>query len=303
MSFNPHQARSLLIQFCKFHRSTLKKILATILAFFLGLGIALLTFKLTTVEIPIFGFHDIIDLDNPAEQAPQRPAQAGDYSKQNLTLFLDYLVQHNYWFLSTSDLYDYFLNTPKKPIPRAHQKQKPILLTFDDGYKSAHQNLLAILEDIEQREGKKIKIVWFINPAFLGIRGSQLDRISCSDLREGFKRGYYDVQSHGLNHLNFTQIDDQKLDRELLESQKQLKTCLEDLDLEERTASHIAYPFGAINSRAQMHVSQYYLTGYLYNSRILRPSLLKNKYLIPRLSVDDKMSVVRLETLAAGFWF
>ncbi|MDY6782125.1 MAG: polysaccharide deacetylase family protein [Cyanobacteriota bacterium] len=275
--------------------------MTTILAFSLGLGLALLTFKITTVEIPVFGFHDIIDLDNPAEQLPQRSPQAGDYSKQNLSVFLNYLVKQNYWFLSTSDLYDYFLNDPKKPIPEAHKSQKPILLTFDDGYKSAHRNILSILEAIERQEGQKIKIVWFINPAFLGIRGSQLDRVDCTDLREGVKRGYYDVQSHGLNHLNLTQIDDEKRDRELLESRKQLKACLGDLDA--RFASHIAYPFGASNSRVRQHVSRYYLTGYLYNSRILRPSRLKSKYSIPRLSVDDKMSVARLKILAAGFWF
>ncbi|MDY7014326.1 MAG: polysaccharide deacetylase family protein, partial [Cyanobacteriota bacterium] len=131
---------------------------------------------------------------------------------------------------------------------------------------------------------------------------SQLDRISCPDLREGVEKGYYDVQSHGLNHLNLTKIDNQKLDRELLESQKQLKTCLKDLASEKTVASHIAYPFGAINSSTRKRVAQYYLTGYLYNSRILRPSFLKDRYLIPRLSVDDKMSVARLKVLAAGGW-
>lgn len=291
-----------LLAFRKFLRPTLQKTLVFILTFCLGLGTSLLVFKMTTVEIPILGFHDIIDLSNPEERPPQRPPQDGDYTKQDLAVFLEYLAKNNYWFLSAPELYDYFLSDNKKPIPKERKKQKPIMLAFDDGYKSAHKNILAVLEDIEQHNGQKLKVVWFINPAFLGLHGSQLDRISCEDLRTGLKKGYYDIQSHGLNHLNLTQIDSKKLDRELKLSQQELRDCTKGLDPDNRVASQIAYPFGAVNPQVEKQVARYYLTGYLYNSRILRPTYLKNKYLIPRLSVAETMSVARLKLLAAGGW-
>ncbi|MBD2577539.1 polysaccharide deacetylase family protein [Oscillatoria sp. FACHB-1406] len=280
----------------------LKKIFAIALLFCVGLGISLTIFEITTVEVPVLGFHDVIDISNPEELPPKRLSQEGDYTKQKLATFIEDLVRENYWFLSTAELYDYFLSPHKRAIPKEHQNQNPLLLTFDDGYKSAHKNILAIAEDIERRYGKKIKIVWFINPAFLGHHGTKLERISCNDLRTGLERGYYDVQSHGLNHLNLTQIPDKQLDRELKVAKEELKTCTQGLDPDNLVASQIAYPFGAVNARVKERVARYYKAGYLYNSRILRPKYLKDNYLIPRLTIYNEVSVKRLKILAAGGW-
>lgn len=280
----------------------LKKLGLLFLAFFFGLAIALFIFKLTVVEIPVFGFHDIIDLENPAEIPPQRPSVDGDYSKQELENFIEHLVRENYWFLSTQDLDLYFLSDRKKTIPEERRKQHPILLSFDDGYTSAHKNILAILENIEKKYQQKIKVVWFINPAFMGRPGSQLDHASCKDLRLGLKKGYYDLQSHGLTHHNLTDLSTEKLTFELSESQRMLRECTQDLDSDKIVATHLSYPFGAVNKTVEQATAKYYQAAYLYNSRILRPASLKNKYQIPRLTIYTGTPLSKLKILAAGGW-
>ncbi|OCQ93360.1 polysaccharide deacetylase [Oscillatoriales cyanobacterium USR001] len=275
--------------------------------FFLALLLTFIIHKvivaIVTVKIPIFGFHDIVDIQNPKEMPPLRPDFQSDYSQQDLEVFLDYLVSHNYWFMSTQELYDYYLSNPRKPIPAEHRYQKKVMVTFDDGYKSVYTHLLPILEKLEKKYGKKAKVILFINPAFMGRHGTVLDKANCQELREGFQKGFYDLQSHGLNHENLTTISFKSLERELAESQIQLRKCTQGLDGIETVASHIAYPYGAVNKEVEKSVAKYYLSGYLYNSLTFSLSFFKpQSYYISRLTVNKKHSVGHLENMAAGGW-
>ncbi|MEG4347495.1 hypothetical protein QUB70_30080 [Microcoleus sp. A003_D6] len=66
-----------------------KRIISFLLAFFLTFITYQVILEIITVQIPIFGFHDIVDLQNPWEIPPQRRDFPGDYSQQNLEPFLD----------------------------------------------------------------------------------------------------------------------------------------------------------------------------------------------------------------------
>src|SRR4028119_2502314 len=78
-----------------------KRIISFLLAFILTFITYQVILEIITVQIPIFGFHDIVHLQTPQKIPPQRREFPGDYSQQNLEPFLDYLVSHNYWFLSS----------------------------------------------------------------------------------------------------------------------------------------------------------------------------------------------------------
>lgn len=280
-----------------------KRIISFLLAFILSLISYQVISELIAVQIPIFGFHDIVDIQNPRETPPQRRDFPGDYSQQNLETFLEYLVSHNYWFLSTQELYDYFLANPQKIVPAQYRDRKKIMIAFDDGNKSIYTHLLPILEKLENKYSQKIKVVVFVNSGFLGRQNSLIKKVTCQDLRDGFNKGFYDIQSHGLNHENLTKISVQALDRELGEDQIRLRKCTQDLDPNQTVASHIAYPFGAVNKQAEKYVAKYYSSGYLYDSlkfklRFFPP----NKYRISRLTVNSKHSAKRLVSLASGNW-
>ncbi|NET55179.1 MAG: polysaccharide deacetylase family protein [Symploca sp. SIO2E6] len=280
-----------------------KRLTSFLLALIVGLVLTRVMFETITDEIAIFGFHDIINLDNPQELPPQRRASDGDYTKQDLEQFIESLVQDNYWFLSSQELYDYFLSLNKKKIPSEHQGQKKVMLTVDDGYKSAHINLMSLAESIEAKYDKKIKFVWFINPSFMGVPGVELDHASCEELREGLTKGFYDLQSHGDHHKDLTTLQVKDLKQELLNSQRILRECTQELDTNKTIGSHIAYPFGETNNQVKKYVSKYYLSGYLYNNLTLKLGWWsKDNYRIPRVSIHSRIPVKKLVRLAAGGW-
>ncbi|MDQ2097226.1 MAG: polysaccharide deacetylase family protein [Tychonema bourrellyi B0820] len=280
-----------------------KRIISFLLAFILTLISYQVILELITVEIPIFGFHDIVDIQNPQEIPPQRRDFPGDYSQQNLEPFLESLVSHNYWFLSTQELYDYFLASPQKIVPAEYRDRKKVIITFDDGNKSIYTHLLPILEKLENKYGTKNKAVVFINSGFFNTDNSLIKKVNCEELRDGFKKGFYDIQSHGLNHENLTKISLEALDRELAEDQIRLRKCTQDLDPNQTIASHIAYPFGAVNKQVDKYVAKYYKSGYLYNSLKLKLRFFPpNKYRVSRLTVNSKHSAKRLINLASGNW-
>ncbi|MCU0545302.1 MAG: polysaccharide deacetylase family protein [Oscillatoriaceae cyanobacterium Prado104] len=280
-----------------------KPIINFLLAFFLTLITSTAILEIITVKIPIFGFHDIVDIQNPQEMPPLRREFPGDYSQQNLATFLEYLVSHNYWFLSTQDIYDYFLAKPKKPIPIEYRDRRKVAISFDDGNKSIYTHLLPILERLEHKYGTKNKAIVFINSGFLGGQTSLIKKVRCQDLREGFHKGFYDIQSHALNHENLTKISVKALERELSEDQKRLRKCTQDLDIDRAVASHIAYPFGAVNRQVEKQVAKYFTSGYLYDSSQLKLGFWpQNRYRISRLTVNNKYSAKRLIRLASGSW-
>ena len=246
-------------------------------AFLVGLSIAFLIFDFTAPRIPILGFHTLINVQNPNDRSFMTSSFASmNYRRQDFETVLDHLLSHNFWILSTEELYDYFI-TKSKQIPTEHIGQKPIMLSFDDGYKNNYTNLIYSLERAEKKYAKKVKVVLFINPGTLADYKSNASmHMTCDDLRDGFKRGFYDLQSHGLTHKNLTKIDTPTLITELSQAQSGLRKCLAGLDPDNKVASHIAYPYGALNSQVESYVSKYYLSGYLYNGKPLKLWRFKN---------------------------
>ncbi|WP_293304954.1 polysaccharide deacetylase family protein [Microcoleus sp. PH2017_22_RUC_O_B] len=262
-----------------------------LLIFAIAIGISGWTVESNFIRIPIIGFHDIVDTQNPAELPPQRLAFSIDYTKQDLSVFLEYLIKENYWLLSSQDLYVYFIEK-SQPIPAQKIGQKPIMIAFDDGYKGVHENALPVLEKLALAHNKKGKFVLFVNPHFLGVDMGRdfLPHTTCNDLRDGYKKGFYDVQSHGFTHKNLTQINGKELEFEVAKSKLELRKCMGDLDKNKVIGAHIAYPYGASDWEVEQILPKYHLTGFLYNDRLFRVNRLENNYRISRITVDKNTS-------------
>ncbi|MBK1990442.1 polysaccharide deacetylase family protein [Sphaerospermopsis aphanizomenoides BCCUSP55] len=253
--------------------------------------------------IPILGFHGIVNNKSINAKGNIRKPQDldMDYTKQEMEKLLEYLVKHDYWFLSSQDLYDYFL-TRTKEIPYQYRNKPAIMLTFDDGYKTVYTNLLPILSKLEKKYGKKIKVVLFVSPGTLADdNGIPPTHLKCQELRYGWQKGFFDIQSHGENHKNLTEISQQQMVSELLLARIKLRKCLDDLDPEQKVASHLAYPYGAANKTVAKYVAKYYLSGYLYNDKLLNYTCLKDNYKIPRLMVNATKSSQELIAMIQSF--
>lgn len=271
--------------------------------FFLGLALVITFFLIIILEnaeqrIPILGFHGVID---PLHTSPSVQAVM-DYPKQDLENLLEYLVLHNYWFLTTQDLNDYFLTKSKK-IPEERLHQKPIMISFDDGYKTVYTNLIPILQKLEEKYTQKVKVVLFVNPGTLAKQHNIASiHLDCEDLRAGLKQGFYDIQSHGENHKKLTRLNSKNLVNELLQAQIELRQCTKDLDPEQKVASHLAYPYGAYNQQVKSSASKYYLSSYQYNNQVLNYNFFKKYYEIPRLTINRQNSAQKLiEMLEKSF--
>jgi peptidoglycan/xylan/chitin deacetylase (PgdA/CDA1 family) len=248
--------------------------------------------------IPILGFHGVIKSRQEAISSKQLEM---DYPQQDLEKLLNYLIIHDYWFLTTQDLYDFFLKKTRE-IPLEHQHQKPIMLTFDDGYKTIYTNLLPLLSKLQKNYHQQIKVVLFVNPGTLANRGSMASiHLGCQELRAGLSKGFFDIQSHGENHQNLTKIPQQQIVLELLLARIKLKKCTGDLDPDFQVASHLAYPYGAYSKQVEKYVAKYYLSGFLYNDQMLNYSCFKNYYQIPRLAVNHQHSSQQLIAMIADF--
>ena len=267
------------------------KLIYLLLIFAISISISGSTLESYLIKIPIIGFHDIVDTRNPAEMPPRRLAFPIDYTKQNFSAFLEYLIKENYWFLSSQDLYVYFINK-SQPIPAQYLGRKPIIISFDDGYKGVHENALPVLEKLSLTYKRKGKFVLFVNPHFLGVDMGRdsLPHTTCNDLRDGYQKGFYDVQSHGFTHKNLTQISGKELQFEIAKSKLELRKCMGDLDKNKLIGAHIAYPYGASDSEVEGLLPKYHLTGFLYNDRLFRVNRLENNYRISRITVDKDTS-------------
>lgn len=263
------------------------------------------------VRIPIIGFHDIVDTRNPADLPPRRLAFPTDYTKQDFSVFLEYLIKENYWLWSSQDLYVYFIDK-SQPVPAKNLGKKPIMLAFDDGYKGVHENALPLLEKLSVSYKKKGKFVLFVNPHFLGVDMGKifLAHTTCNDLRDGYQKGFYDVQSHGFTHKNLTAVSGKELEFEIAQSKLELRKCMGDLDKNKVIGAHIAYPYGASDSEVEEILPKYHLTGFLYDDHLFRVNRLKNNYRISRMTVDKDMSpkyLIRIakkaSTLRKKGWF
>jgi poly-beta-1,6-N-acetyl-D-glucosamine N-deacetylase len=281
------------VRYQKKRRLTLAVAIASFTGSFLTL---LLLFSYwVTPRIAIIGFHGIVDLTNPALGAIlNSTAQRMTYPMQDLEKLLEYLVRSNYWFLSAQEMHDFFV-TKSQPISAVHKGQKPVMVTFDDSYKTVYTNVIPILERLERQYGRKAKMVLFINPGTL----AKPDRLSttylsCKDLRSGYEKGYYDIQSHGQNHKDLAKISGNELLEELVQAQTQLRSCMAGLAPPETIAAHLAYPYGDMNDQVAVVASRYYHSGYLYNSRVLRFCWLRDHYRISRLTANRDKSVEHL---------
>ena len=271
------------------------------LAFFgiFATTLALISF-LMTPKIAIVGFHGIVDLDHPTVGTIQTPvAERMSYPMQELEKLLDALLHDNYWFLSAQDLHDFFILRSKE-IPAEHIGQKPVMLTFDDSYKTVYTNVLPILEKLEKQYGRKAKMVLFVNPGTLANpeHPSTL-YLSCQDLRQGYATGLYDIQSHGQNHKDMAHLSAADLITELTQAQTELRSCMAGLAPPETIAAHLAYPYGSMNDRVASIAARYYHSAYLYNSRVLRFCWLKDHYRISRFTANREKSANQLINMAA----
>lgn len=182
-----------------------------------------------TLLIPVLMYHYIrinpVASDKTGYYLSVTPA---DFDTQ-----MKYLVDHGYHAISLDELGAALLQGEKLP-------EKPIVITFDDGYRDAYTDAYPIL--------KKYKLhgVVFIITSFVG----STRYLTWNMIDEMRKSNVFTFQSHTIDHIALTSASNEQILKEYRESKKILEKHLG------YPVNWIAYPFGNVDTRVASLVPQ-----------------------------------------------
>lgn len=220
------------------------------------------------VKIPVLMYHYI-------RVNPVKEDLAGYYlsvTPEDFDAQMKFLVDHGYKTITMNDLLSSLLQTKQLP-------QKPILITFDDGYRDSFTNAFPVLKKYE------LKAVNFIPTSFIGTN----NYLTWEMIREMQTSGVFSFGSHTMTHLSMTYGSNEVVLYELVESRKILEKELGT------SIEWFAYPFGHMDERVSELVKEAGYYGAFGTSEGIEHSL-DYIYSLPRVRIGGGMS---LEMFAA----
>ena len=138
---------------------------------------------------------------------------------------LDWLRANGYTTISLEDLYEHWRNN--RPLPA-----KPIVITFDDGYRSMFQTVLPLLK------ARNMKATFFLCLSYLntpkGLETYMVEQLA----RDGMEIG-----SHTYSHVELTTLSADKFPLELGESKAELEKIIK------KPVEFLCYPIGRVNEK------------------------------------------------------
>lgn len=198
------------------------------------------------VAVPVIMYHSILN----------NPSRKGDYviTPDQFEGDLQYLQENGYTTVVMADLIAYV----KEGVPLP---EKPVVLTFDDGYYNNYRYAHPLLEQYEMRAVISPIGVW---SEHYTAHPSECDRdnyshLTWEQLREMTQSGVWEIQNHSydLHRLEQNQKGAAKRKGESdADYRKRLKTDLETAQKQLTqqvgvTPTTFAYPFGAISTVSQ----------------------------------------------------
>jgi peptidoglycan/xylan/chitin deacetylase (PgdA/CDA1 family) len=167
--------------------------------------------------------------------------------------------------------------------------KRPIVsLTFDDGWRSAYNNALPILD----RYG--YKSTFYINPSSVETPGF----MSAAELAKLYG-DQHEIAAHGYSHMDMTMLSPDALDKQLSQGQ----SALSDAGV---PVSHVATPYGKSDAEVQWYARRYFTTIRSVDTGIntkqnLDPYNLKTLFIRSDTS-KDAIAAALNEAKQAGAW-
>ncbi|MBS4191129.1 polysaccharide deacetylase family protein [Bacillus sp. FJAT-49705] len=166
-----------------------------------------------------------------------------------------------------------------------HKVNKPIFITFDDGYKN-NLNAFAIFQKLKNERFKPTGTIFVISD-FIG----RSNRLSKSDIKMMADSGLISIQSHTATHPDLTTITNYEY--ELKESKDKIQK------ITGKPVIALAYPYGKFNDKVVAETKKYYLFGLTTTPELFSEKGSKDElYLLPRIyikystTLDDFIKIV-----------
>ena len=143
-----------------------------------------------------------------------------------------YLLENGYtpiWFEDLEHVEDY---------------EKPVILTFDDGWRNNYSNLLPLVKKYQ------VKVTIFMVCSYLEKQGgNHLDKDQALEMYES---GYISFQSHMYRHVDLRTLTPEKQERQMLRSRLYLTRLFG------KEPCAMSYPYGGSNKDVDELARQYY---------------------------------------------
>lgn len=175
---------------------------------------------------------------------------------------MKYLANNGYTSITMDELYNYLVHNESLP-------DKPVLITFDDGYTDNYTNAFPILKEYHMQ-------------ATLFMIGDAIgtDRfLSAEQLKEMDANGFH-IEAHTYSHKRLTNLDDMTLQADLAKSRTVLESLLQ------RPIRYLAYPQGFNNELVQQRTKNAgYLMAFTVAPGTVKPG--DNLFALNRLSIFE----------------
>ncbi len=183
------------------------------------------TVSAKTVRIPIVMYHYIEYVDRAKDPGRANLATPPNYLEREVNS----LKQTGHTFLFSKDIPD-LLN--KKSL-----LQKPVVLTFDDGYEDFYWNALPILKKYN------VKATLYVIYNFIGRQGTP-PYLTVKELEEIKDSGLVEIGAHTLDHAYLKGLKVDVARKQIFESKSNLEKLLGI------SVVSFAYPYGAFDKNA-----------------------------------------------------
>lgn len=192
-------------------------ILAILILSFVGIQVFLHSHE---DDVPVLNYHQINDRDHNA-----LTVSSSEFAAQ-----MQYLATEGYHTITPQELADSLENNTALP-------EKPIVITFDDGYLDNYQNAYPVLKE------HNMKATIFLISDYVSTYPNYL---TWSQIDEMQQSGLIDFESHTLSHIELPKASSEK------EIEHQLKGARQALEWHLKKPVHfIAYPCGSYNDEVQ----------------------------------------------------
>jgi peptidoglycan/xylan/chitin deacetylase (PgdA/CDA1 family) len=215
-----------------------------------------------TINVPILMYHRITYTNPGASLAMQQMS----VSPAIFAAQMKYLSDRGYHAITIKQLYQH-LDARHTGIYVPPLPTRPIVITFDDGYKTQYYNALPILNQYG------FKATFYIIASTPGTA----DYMTWNMIKQ-LDKGGMDIESHTWDHKLLTVLSDAALTRELVDAKNELEKRLGHV------VNGFCYPDGGYNTRVINAVAA---AGYT-NATIVAGGRLESyakRFTLPRISV------------------
>lgn len=224
--------------------------------------------KPVSIAIPILMYHHIRINPQPRDSL----WASLHVSPQQFEEQLKYLADHQYHPVSLNEIYGSLNGEGRLP-------EKPVVLTFDDGYRSFYDNAYPLLVKYHMKAVEFVITNVQQLPAYFTWEQAQTMNAS----------GLIEFGAHTRNHPALTTVSQNDLVSEIKGSKNDLESHLK------KTITWFAYPYGDYNTRVVNAVRD---AGYIgaVTTNFGSVETMNTLYLLPRIMVDGRYSIKNFAT-------